>query len=336
MSTLIIVHPELQIAISVVPLLTKCELFKTNPILFNSPYQVQSNVPLVVLREFLTALEGKRVKITSNNHSFLSVLSNEFGFHGLDTDLTTFHTLSLVSTLEARVRALEERIANADCEIETLHRTVSRLEKASKSPSVEGGRTSPKPPAIKRLNSVIVDGLPEILEDVCQQQRFVLLWRGSRDGFQPRDFHSRCDGHPNTLTLIQDSDGNIFGGFTPVEWESRTWNEQMWEQNNCPKADGSLKTFLFTLKNPSGLAPRKFSLKPDWNRSAIYCDKDQGPVFGLEGDVTIRSNCNTSSSSYANYFGHTFLNDTGLPGETFLTGSSSFRVKEIEVFELRP
>jgi hypothetical protein len=34
------------------------------------------------------------------------------------------------------------------------------------------------------------------------------------------NFHSRCDGHANTLTVILHTKGNIFGGSTPVEWES--------------------------------------------------------------------------------------------------------------------
>jgi hypothetical protein len=48
-------------------------------------------------------------------------------------------------------------------------------------------------------------------------KRFTLLWRGSRDGFSARDFHSLCDGHAPTLTLIQDTEGNIF---VAVEWDS--------------------------------------------------------------------------------------------------------------------
>jgi hypothetical protein len=54
-------------------------------------------------------------------------------------------------------------------------------------------------------------------------KRFTLLWRGSRDGFLAQNFHDRCDGHANTLTFIEDTEGNIFGGFTPVEWESSGW-----------------------------------------------------------------------------------------------------------------
>jgi hypothetical protein len=40
------------------------------------------------------------------------------------------------------------------------------------------------------------------------------------DAFRANQFHRRCDGHANTLTVILDTKGNIFGGFTPVEWES--------------------------------------------------------------------------------------------------------------------
>jgi hypothetical protein len=44
----------------------------------------------------------------------------------------------------------------------------------------------------------------------------VLQWRGSRDGFGAIDVHKRCDGRANTLTLILDTGGNVFGGFTPL------------------------------------------------------------------------------------------------------------------------
>jgi hypothetical protein len=81
------------------------------------------------------------------------------------------------------------------------------------------------------INSTIISpvGLPlclqfslRIVSDIAspftefRKKRFVLLWRGNRDGFNATDFHSRCDGHANTLTLILDTDDNIFGDFTPV------------------------------------------------------------------------------------------------------------------------
>jgi hypothetical protein len=72
--------------------------------------------------------------------------------------------------------------------------------------------------------SLIVADFPALFAEF-RGKRFTLLWRGSRDGFGARDFRRRCDGHAPTLTLIQDTKRNIFGGFTPVEWESREWNE---------------------------------------------------------------------------------------------------------------
>jgi hypothetical protein len=55
---------------------------------------------------------------------------------------------------------------------------------------------------------------------VGSRWHFKILWRGSRDGFEAKEFHRRCDGHENTLTVILDTKGNFFGGFTPGEWES--------------------------------------------------------------------------------------------------------------------
>jgi hypothetical protein len=67
------------------------------------------------------------------------------------------------------------------------------------------------------LDSRIISDFPK---NVAAFRKFSLLWRGSRDGFQKEEFHRRCDGHANTLTVILDTNGNIFGGFTPVKWAS--------------------------------------------------------------------------------------------------------------------
>jgi hypothetical protein len=69
-------------------------------------------------------------------------------------------------------------------------------------------------------SSAIVADFPKLFEDFKKKQ-FTLLRRGSSDGFGAYEFfHSRCDWHPNTLTVILDTDGNIFGRFSPVMWDS--------------------------------------------------------------------------------------------------------------------
>jgi hypothetical protein len=51
--------------------------------------------------------------------------------------------------------------------------------------------------------------------------KWSLLYRGTRDGFGSQDFHSRCDGHSNTLTILKAHDSSyIFSGFTSVDWDN--------------------------------------------------------------------------------------------------------------------
>jgi hypothetical protein len=84
-------------------------------------------------------------------------------------------------------------------------------------------RAACKDSALSNCDSLIVADFQALFAEFGGK-RFVLLWRGSRDGFAACDFHCRCDGRAPTLTLIQDTEGNIFRGFTPVEWDSRKSN----------------------------------------------------------------------------------------------------------------
>jgi hypothetical protein len=179
----------------------------------------------------------------------------------------------------------------------------------------------------RKLESRAFWDFPAIFDEFRAKQ-CTLLWRGSRDGFNHKDFHSRCDGHANTLTVILDMDGNIFGGFTPVKWESLVWNRKNGSESNCLKSDPSLKSFIFTLKNPHNVPVRRFALNTEKKNEAIGCDSERGPDFN---DLAVRSYGPFGSFGS---FGLSYTNDTGLHGETFFTGSENFQVKEVEVFEI--
>jgi hypothetical protein len=171
-------------------------------------------------------------------------------------------------------------------------------------------------------NSVIVSFFPEILAEF-RWKRFALLWRGSTDGFGAGDFHSRCDGHTHTLVVIRDTNGNIFGGFTPVEWDS----------GGLSKPDPSLISFIFTLKNPHKLSAQRFPLNPEKKDEAVVCSSKYGPHFC---DIAVWDNCNSCNSNVAFFGGSNdrYINESELDGETLFTGSRYFQVNEIEVFEI--
>jgi hypothetical protein len=122
--------------------------------------------------------------------------------------------------------------------------------------------------------------------------------------------------------VILDTEGNIFGGFTPVEWES----------NSGYKADDSRKSFLFPLRNPNNIPARKFALKAENKAVAINCNSEYGPYFGA-GDIAVFDNCNRNKNSWTS-LGSVYANDTGLSASIVFTGSFNFRVNEIEVFEI--
>ena len=53
------------------------------------------------------------------------------------------------------------------------------------------------------------------------KDKWTILYRGTRDVFGSDDFHSRCDGHSDTLTILKANGSSyIFGGFTSVDWAS--------------------------------------------------------------------------------------------------------------------
>jgi hypothetical protein len=254
--------------------------------------------------------------------------------------------------LEARerIQALEARGVQRDREIADLSGRLSRLsatleafraEAARRvdSPALPSNLPIPKPavPSVPTppqapagFASVIVADFPALFAEF-RGKRFTLLWRGGRNGFGARDFHRRCDGHANTLTLIEDTAGNIFGGFTPVEWESRKYDPKVFGRN-CYKADPSLKSFVFTLMNPHNFRARKFALKAEKKDEAIYCHSSKGPYF--YGGSAVANDCNANTDSWTVNFGDSYANDTGLYGKTFFTGSEHFTVKEIEVFKI--
>jgi hypothetical protein len=80
-------------------------------------------------------------------------------------------------------------------------------------PAVGFASTSPPavPPPPAGFASLIVADFPALFAEFGGK-RFRLLWRGSRDGFRAGDFHGRCDGNANPLTLILDTGGEHFRG----------------------------------------------------------------------------------------------------------------------------
>jgi hypothetical protein len=177
------------------------------------------------------------------------------------------------------------------------------------------------------LMSQILKGEQQCVEllKLCEfspNDKWSLLYRGTRDGFGSQDFHSKCDGKSNTLTLVKAQQSSyIFGGFTTVEWDSSS----IWKSD--PNA------FLFSLTNKDN-KPLKMKIDSNKHQHAIFCHSECGPSY--VGGIIIKNNANTTIDSYSNLgfnYKHPQYAYETVEAESFLAGSYKFQLAEIEVYQ---
>jgi hypothetical protein len=154
--------------------------------------------------------------------------------------------------------------------------------------------------------------------------KWSLLYRGTRDGFGAADFHAKCDGHSNTLTIIKAAESSyIFGGFTTVSWESSV--------NGTYKRDPY--AFIFSLTNNDNQTV-KMKVNSQRHQFAIYCHFELGPIFGC--DIRIGNNANITMDSLSRLgfaYNHPQYAHGSNEADTFLGGSYRLQLDEIEVYQ---
>ena len=112
-----------------------------------------------------------------------------------------------------------------------------------------------------------------------------LIYRASRDGWEPKDFHDRCDEQGATLTVIRTDSGKLAAGFTSVPWETPTLYDVL--RFNCDKTDPSAR--LFALTNQLQV------FRPGNEKFATRHSKQIGPMFSqallVAGPIMNQKDC---------------------------------------------
>ena len=154
------------------------------------------------------------------------------------------------------------------------------------------------------------------LQILSPKQHLELIYRASRDGVTPQDFHTHCDLKGPTLLLAK-SGTFVFGGYTEASWTF----EQVGLQKSCPNS------FLFSFNNLT-----KYTLKKDHISNAIYCRYNCGPVFGKGGyDLFICAGSLTANGSTPCSFG----NENEGFSHFSLGGSRDFDLDDYEVYRVK-
>ena len=274
--------------------------------------------------------------------SYMKILNEK-----LETSLNSIDT----KTLDEQLKEMEEKFREPNLLIESIHEMQHKQEKKvstirSKLNEMEKMKdqliklNSFKKSSSFSLNSFGSLNLNEYLTDPFSSQiltgrqpfellklcelssktKWKLLYRGSQHGFSPNDFHSRCDGFNNTLTIIKaESTEFIFGGF----------NSECWDSSGKHKADNS--AFLFSLTNRDNF-PCKMKIRSSQTGYAICCWTGIGPTFGSGSDIRICEKMGNCTNLGYTYFHPQYKRGTN-EAQSFLAGSYNFQLNEIEVYQ---
>ncbi|GBC51957.1 hypothetical protein GLOIN_2v1534759 [Rhizophagus irregularis DAOM 181602=DAOM 197198] len=137
--------------------------------------------------------------------------------------------------------------------------------------------------------------------------QFILLLRGTRDGFDASKFHQLCDSKGATISFakIQNSK-QIIGGYNPLHWQ----------QNSTYASTND--SFLFNIPNTDTLGSAKISRCSNPS-NAVYYHPSYGPTFGNGHDLRAQGNVWYTSN------GNAYPN---------INLSNNFTIDEYEVFKV--
>ena len=148
-----------------------------------------------------------------------------------------------------------------------------------------------------------------------QKVIFNLVYRASRDGSSPNNYHSKCDGKMNTICIIQTIKGCKFGGYTETKIDSSSNNYK------DPNA------FVFSLNK------LKIYENIKKENNSVCHSKNWGPIFRSDAfavwdkDFFSYDKHRVGAKSESNY---------GIMNEDYEinNGDQYFTIKELEVFQI--
>lgn len=91
--------------------------------------------------------------------------------------------------------------------------------------------------------------------------RLELLYRGSISGWEPENFHKKCDNKGRTVTIFKNWKGFLAAGYTSLSWTSEGGDKKDDSAFVCALTD---KMQLFRPGNPSKVVYHSSSWGPNW------------------------------------------------------------------------
>ena len=145
---------------------------------------------------------------------------------------------------------------------------------------------------------------------------FNMVLNTAKDGDSSSTFHYHCDGIFPTVTVILDTKGNRFGGYSTTSWSQSTVGA------SHARAPGS---FIFDITNK-----KKFELSNNFHPNAVYRHNSYGPTFGAGYDLYIANGGKSNNNNYCNKS----IYNTGNNNLLGNNGQTNFQVSNYEVYQV--
>lgn len=145
-----------------------------------------------------------------------------------------------------------------------------------------------------------------------------LLYKASQDGDNKEAFHKKCDFHLPTLVLIEDENGNKFGGYTEALWNTEKVDGEFYKSD--------VTAFLFSLTN-------KMKFRVSNTEKAIHSGSDF--ILGFNKDLVVKNHCLHQEGVFS-AFPDAYSNGSFTTSLKDLIGNekNEIKIKELEVFEI--
>ena len=237
-------------------------------------------LPSVKVKEIKFGL----IKITKNENEKINELTN------------------IILELKNKINELENIVSNQQKEINILKEKTNFI-------------------PINELNqSKILEGedysfINSLFSEKCS---FNLLYRATRDGSYPKDYHKKCDNQGPTLTLIKTDNNRKFGGYVSKDREYGTANEVYVKDKNAFIFSINKKT-KYNIKDENTDAFSNSSIRgPNFTVSlGFYCNDDSGNMFKPRNSYESETNPSYNSNNAYEF-----------------AGKNEFKAVEIEVFKV--
>ena len=224
-----------------------------------------------------------------------------------------------INNLNDKIKKLESehvsksQIIDSNNRIEKVNTKLNKLNKLNL--NIEGNNFLSNIKTVISKNIVLSKDDDNLLKNWINRGniKLSLIYKATIDSDFSNAFHSKCDDHAPTITIIKTEEGIRFGGYT-----TKTWNCK----EECKKDDNA---FLFSLDKR-----KKYPIKKG-TECAIYCNNDFGPTFGEGFDLCLCDNYMGVNGSYS-YFPTSY--GKGNPTNELTNNNFNFKISEVEVFQV--